>query len=115
MPRAGAAPGNSRLIVRLLADACTIRSDRIIARDTRVTDVLSMAEYTGLRFWPSLPPAGDQRGGHMSGAMLVPIEDTWREDGCLKSPDDLRRFYMERGFNPDHDIITYCAVSGRAS
>jgi thiosulfate/3-mercaptopyruvate sulfurtransferase len=83
--------------------------------NVRLMDVRSMAEYSGERFWPSLPPEGDQRGGHMPGAVLVPIEETWREDGCFKSTDELRRFYAERGFTPEDDIITYCAIGGRAS
>jgi thiosulfate/3-mercaptopyruvate sulfurtransferase len=83
----------------------------------RLMDVRSAAEYTGERFWPSLPPEGDQRGGHVPGAILVPIEDTWREDGSFKPLDELRAFYSARGFSPeaDADIITYCAVGGRAS
>jgi len=78
-------------------------------------DVRSMAEYTGERFWPSLPPAGDQRGGHVPGAVLMPIEDTWRDDGSFKPIDELRAFYASRGFTPNKEIITYCAVGGRAS
>ena len=81
----------------------------------RVMDVRSTAEYTGERFWPSLPPAGDQRGGHLPGAVLMPIEDTWREDGCFKPVDELRGLYVSHGFTPDKEIITYCAVGGRAS
>jgi thiosulfate/3-mercaptopyruvate sulfurtransferase len=82
---------------------------------TRLMDVRSVAEYTGERFWPSLPPEGEQRGGHVPGAQLVPIEDTWRDDGTFKNTDDLRTFYASRGFTPDKAIITYCAVGGRAS
>src|SRR5262249_30242423 len=41
---------------------------------TRLMDVRSISEYTGERFWPTLPPEGDQRGGHLPGAVLVPIE-----------------------------------------
>jgi thiosulfate/3-mercaptopyruvate sulfurtransferase len=78
-------------------------------------DVRSVAEYTGERFWPSLPPAGDQRGGHVPGAVLVPIEDTWAADGTFKAIEDLRSLYQAKGFSPDKEIITYCAVGGRAS
>jgi thiosulfate/3-mercaptopyruvate sulfurtransferase len=81
----------------------------------RLMDVRSMAEYTGERFWPSLPPEGDQRGGHVPGAVLMPIEDTWRDDGSFKPIAELRAFYAARGFTPDKEIITYCAVGGRAS
>ncbi|HEV7666112.1 MAG TPA: sulfurtransferase [Chloroflexota bacterium] len=78
-------------------------------------DVRSLAEYTGERFWPSLPPEGDQRGGHIPGAVLVPIEDTWAADGRFKAVEDLRSLYQAKGFTPDKEIITYCAVGGRAS
>jgi thiosulfate/3-mercaptopyruvate sulfurtransferase len=78
-------------------------------------DVRSVAEYAGERFWPSLPPEGNQRGGHVPGAVLVPIEDTWAADGRFKPVEDLRSFYQAKGFSPDKEIITYCAVGGRAS
>lgn len=60
-------------------------------------DVRSVAEYTGERFWPSLPPEGDQRGGHVPGAVLVPIEDTWAPDGRFKAVEELRGLYQARG------------------
>jgi thiosulfate/3-mercaptopyruvate sulfurtransferase len=66
----------------------------------RLMDVRSMAEYTGERYWPSLPPEGDQRGGHVPGAMLVPIEDTWRDDGGFKSVHELHDYYASRGSHP---------------
>jgi thiosulfate/3-mercaptopyruvate sulfurtransferase len=78
-------------------------------------DVRSVAEYTGERFWPSLPPEGDQRGGHIPGAVLVPIEDAWAPDGRFKPIQELRSLYQTKGFSPDKEIITYCAVGGRAS
>jgi thiosulfate/3-mercaptopyruvate sulfurtransferase len=81
----------------------------------QLMDVRSMPEYAGERFWPSLPPQGDQRGGHVPGAVLVPIEETWAEYGCFKPVDELRRYYESRGFSPSNEIITYCAVGGRAS
>jgi len=90
-------------------------AEAISDANIRLMDVRSMAEYTGERFWPSLPPAGDQRGGHVPGAILVPIEDTWRDDGSFKQIDELRALYTSRGFAPDTEIITYCAVGGRAS
>jgi thiosulfate/3-mercaptopyruvate sulfurtransferase len=83
--------------------------------DVRLMDVRSTLEYTGERFWPSLPPEGEQRGGHVPGAVLMPIEDTWSADGSFKSPAELHALYTSRGFTPDSEVITYCAVGGRAS
>ena len=83
--------------------------------DHQFMDVRSVAEYTGERFWPSLAPAGDQRGGHLPGAVLMPIEEGWSSDGSFKPVVELRAMYETRGFSPDKEIITYCAVGGRAS
>lgn len=83
--------------------------------DHQFMDVRSQAEFTGERYWPSLPPEGNQRGGHLPGAVLMPIEETWSTDGSFKPVAELRALYETRGFAPDKEIITYCAVGGRAS
>jgi thiosulfate/3-mercaptopyruvate sulfurtransferase len=83
--------------------------------DHQFMDVRSMPEYTGERYWPSLPPEGNQRGGHLPGAVLMPIEQTWNADGSFKPIADLRTLYDAAGFSPDKELITYCAVGGRAS
>ena len=78
-------------------------------------DVRSLAEYTGERFWPSKAPEGDQRGGHVPGAVLFPIEDTWAADGRFKTQQDLRTLLDSNGLSPEKEILTYCTVGGRAS
>jgi thiosulfate/3-mercaptopyruvate sulfurtransferase len=83
--------------------------------DHQFMDVRSVAEYTGERFWPSLAPEGNQRGGHLPGAVLMPIEEAWSSDGSFKPVAELRTLYEARGFSRDKEIITYCAVGGRAS
>jgi thiosulfate/3-mercaptopyruvate sulfurtransferase len=83
--------------------------------DRRLMDVRSIAEYTGARFWPSLPPQGDQRGGHVPGAIPAPIEETWAADGRFKDPAELLTLYSSKGVAHDKEIITYCAVGGRAA
>lgn len=83
--------------------------------DHQFMDVRSAAEYAGERFWPSLPPEGDQRGGHLPGAILTPIEETLSSDGTFKPAAELHTLYESRGFSPEKEIVTYCAVGGRAS
>jgi thiosulfate/3-mercaptopyruvate sulfurtransferase len=83
--------------------------------DHQFMDVRSLPEFTGERYWPALAPEGDQRGGHLPGAVLMPIEATWRDDGAFKPVAELRSLYEASGFSPDKEIITYCAVGGRAS
>jgi thiosulfate/3-mercaptopyruvate sulfurtransferase len=83
--------------------------------DRHFMDVRSMAEYTGERYWSSLPPEGNRRAGHLPGAVLMPIEQTWNADGSFKPIADLRALYVAAGFSPHKEVITYCAVGGRAS
>jgi thiosulfate/3-mercaptopyruvate sulfurtransferase len=78
-------------------------------------DVRSEFEYRGERFWPSLPPQGDERAGHVPGAVLVPIDVTCREDGTFLPPAELRALYASHDVTENKDIITYCTVGGRAS
>jgi len=114
-------PPSTNYSVLDLEEVKTIRAthdvvERAIGDPQRLLmDVRSVAEYTGERFWPSLPPEGEQRGGHVPGAVLVPIEDTWAADGRFKAVEDLRSLYQTKGFSPEKEIITYCAVGGRAS
>jgi thiosulfate/3-mercaptopyruvate sulfurtransferase len=106
---------------RLQEPDSTIRAVRetveaaIGAPNSLLLDVRSELEYTGERFWPSLPPQGDERAGHVPGAVLVPIDVTCREDGTFKSPEELRASYANHGVTENKDIITYCTVGGRAS
>ena len=52
---------------------------------------------------------------HGYGAVLAPIENTWAVDGSFRPVDELRDLYASLGFSADKEIITYCAVGGRAS
>jgi thiosulfate/3-mercaptopyruvate sulfurtransferase len=87
----------------------------IDAPNSLLLDVRSELEYRGERFWPSAPPKGDERAGHIPGAVLVPIDRTCREDGTFKPPEELRALYADHGVTEDMDIVTYCTVGGRAS
>ena len=52
----------------------------------------------------------------MPGAILVPVEDTWREDGTFKSVRGLRTYLLCRArLTPERQIMTYSAIRGRAS
>jgi thiosulfate/3-mercaptopyruvate sulfurtransferase len=99
----------------------TIRAGRdrveaaIDTANNLLLDVRTELEYRGERFWPSLPPRGDERTGHVPGAVLVPIDTTCREDGTFRSPAELRALYTNHGVTENKDIITYCTVGGRAS
>jgi thiosulfate/3-mercaptopyruvate sulfurtransferase len=85
-----------------------------IARVDRVlVDVRTPQEYNGECFMTH-PPKGDERAGHIPGAIHVPYEMTLNEDGTFKSVEELQALYQDKGITPDRQIITYCAVGGRS-
>lgn len=117
----GTVPSFPPSTYRLQAPDSTIRAVRATVEaaigdpNSLLLDVRTELEYRGERFWPSLPPQGHERAGHVPGAVLVPIDMMCREDGSFKVPAELRALYASYGVTENTDIITYCTVGGRAS
>lgn len=83
---------------------------------TRLVDVRSVAEYDGDRFWPSgaLDPTG--RAGHIPTAVHQPIDGLYDERGAFLATPQLREVFAASDLDTDDDeLITYCAVGGRAA
>jgi thiosulfate/3-mercaptopyruvate sulfurtransferase len=80
-----------------------------------VLDVRSEGEYAGELFWPSGATEDVGRGGHVPGAVSVPIGLLRAEDGTLRSADELRDAFDQAGVAKDKRVITYCTIGNRAS
>jgi thiosulfate/3-mercaptopyruvate sulfurtransferase len=48
------------------------------------------------------------RGGHIPGAINLPRELFFAEEGGFRGVDELRRSLEERGLTPDRPVIAYC-------
>jgi thiosulfate/3-mercaptopyruvate sulfurtransferase len=46
--------------------------------------------------------------GHIPGARNLPFGAVYREDGRLKSVDELRRLFKDAGINPDEPFVASC-------
>lgn len=55
-------------------------------------------------------PRGEIRAGRVPWALNVPVAGLYREDGTMKSPEELRTHFESRGATPDSPAITYCGV-----
>jgi thiosulfate/3-mercaptopyruvate sulfurtransferase len=121
LPTSRETPAVSRTVYTLPDPDPEIRAlrDRVEAAarngEPLLMDVRSDLEYRGERFWPSLPPTGSERAGHIPGAVMVPIELAWNADGTFQTAQALRSLYESHGFPSDREVITYCTVGGRAS
>jgi thiosulfate/3-mercaptopyruvate sulfurtransferase len=89
---------------------------RHIEQGLPLVDVRSVKEYTGeLLHMPGYPQEGTQRGGHIPGAVSIPLSSAVREDGTFKDPQALRELYEGHGITPDQEIIAYCRIGERSS
>ncbi len=78
-------------------------------------DVRTPEEYCGELF-AMKPPEGNQRGGHIPGAIYLPFESALQEDDdTFKELSELKALYESKGITPEKEIITYCAAGIRAS
>lgn len=82
-----------------------------------LVDVRSPGEFRGeITHMPEYPQEGVLRGGHIPGAKNVPWKRAVNDDGTFKSPEELRKIYLEEaGLTPDANIIAYCRIGERSS
>jgi len=96
------------------ADYATVRA-AIGRRSTAIVDVRSLAEFQGERFWPSGAPEPSGRAGHVPSAIHLPIDNVHDDRGQFRSVDELRQQFTPIAASPVGDVITYCAIGGRAA
>jgi thiosulfate/3-mercaptopyruvate sulfurtransferase len=60
-------------------------------------------------------PRGDLRAGRVPWAVNVPVASVYRDDGTLRSEDELRSLFADAGVRADSRVITYCGVAISAS
>ena len=77
-------------------------------------DVRSPEEFSG-EWYYAAPPQGDERAGHIPGAVHIGFEQALNADGTFKSPQELTTLYSAQGVTPDKAVITYCTVGARSS
>jgi thiosulfate/3-mercaptopyruvate sulfurtransferase len=92
----------ARLDNTAVRDIDAVRS-AIASGAAQVLDVRSKGRFTGAQ--PE--PRPGVRGGHMPGAVNVPV-DQLVEDGRLKAPDALQAVFDRAGVDPTRPVITTC-------
>ncbi|MGH7984695.1 MAG: sulfurtransferase [Candidatus Binataceae bacterium] len=75
-------------------------------------DVRTPGEFDGSVL---IPP--DTRGGHIPGALNLPIEEFFvpHQPGELMSPAELKKFFAAAGFHRKQKIIVYCQDGAKSS
>ena len=96
------------------ADYSTVRA-AIGRQSSAIVDVRSLAEFSGERFWPSGAPEPSGRAGHVPSAIHLAIDNVHDDRGRFRSVDELRRQFAPVAASRVGDVITYCAIGGRAA
>lgn len=77
--------------------------DKVKIIDTREKD-----EYDGATKY------GEVRGGHIPGAINLPFNNVYNEDGTIKNKSELEKMFKDLGLNKDDEIVTYCTAGIRS-
>lgn len=75
----------------------------------KIIDVRDDKEYEGGIYY------GEAAGGHLPGAIHLKFTDLFREDGTLKSNDDIIAMAEAAGLSKDDKIVAYCTAGIRSA
>lgn len=75
----------------------------------KIIDVREKDEYDGATKY------GEKNGGHLPGAININFTSLFNEDGYLKSNDELKKIFKEKGIEPSDNVVTYCTAGIRSA
>lgn len=78
--------------------------DKYTIVDSRAKD-----EYDGATKY------GEAIGGHIKGAISLPFNEVYNEDGTIKSEAELNKIFEQAGLRKDKPIVTYCTAGIRSA
>jgi thiosulfate/3-mercaptopyruvate sulfurtransferase len=87
---------------QLIADKHKVKA-AIDDGSTRILNALSRGQHSGD---PKSVNYG--RPGHIAGSVCVPAMGLTREDGTLRSTDELRQSFEQAGIVPENKVVAYC-------
>ncbi len=82
--------------------------DHLIDENTTLCDTGTEYEYKGKDKY-------SKNGGHIPGAINVNWEASVNGDGTFKDRESLRKLYLDAGFHPHKEFITYCQLGVRTA
>ncbi|MGD1713842.1 sulfurtransferase [Dapis sp. BLCC M172] len=81
-----------------------LENNNLIIIDTR-----ELREYAGKT------PHGEERGGHIPGAVHIYFKDWLDENGMLLSRDKILEMLAKKGITKDKNVVTYCTGGVRSA
>jgi len=79
------------------------------SNDVQIIDTRLEVEFNGRVIY------GENKAGHIPGAISLPFNSLVDEEGFVKSREELEKYVNEKGLDKDKLQITYCTTGVRAS
>ena len=79
------------------------------SNDVQIIDTRLEVEFNGRVIY------GENKAGHIPGAISLPFNSLVDEEGFIKSREELEKYVNEKGLDKDKLQITYCTTGVRAS
>ena len=94
-------------------NAKAIFTDELLSKlgnaDVQILDTRLEVEYNGRVIY------GENKAGHIPGAISLPFNSLVNEEGFVKSREELEKYVNEKGLDKNKLQITYCTTGVRAS
>lgn len=74
-----------------------------------IVDARAKDEYDGATKF------GEAVGGHIKGAISLPFNEVYNEDGTIKSEEELNEIFKNAGLTKEQEIVTYCTAGIRSA
>lgn len=109
--KGGKTPEAAEVNVEAIDETHVINTDELKANydDYKVVDVRADEEWEGKTLY------GEANGGRLPGAIHIRFTDLFKEDGTLKSNEDITAMFEEAGLSKDDKIVTYCTAGIRSA
>lgn len=119
------AAGNkaSTEVPKPVATTVAVAADNLAKLNVTTTDVKSAVDASSAiildvrtaKEFGGATDFGEKRGGHLPKAINIPFGDNFKEDGTLKSNDDLMKMYMDAGIAMDAKVYIHCTKGIRSA
>lgn len=111
MQLSGSKPKKVEVEIEALDYSHTMTTEQLMENynQYKVVDVRTSEEYEGAILY------NEAQGGHLPGAIHVPYTDMFREDGTLKSNEELTEMFEKAGLAKEDAIVTYCTGGIRSA
>lgn len=99
------------LKIKQIDSSTTITTEELYENMSKYTivDARAKDEYDGATKY------GEAIGGHIKGAISLPFNEVYNEDGTIKSEAELNEIFNNTGLTKDQEIVTYCTSGIRSA